>query len=98
MPTFFLTFFGAFLTFVGSLVGRVMVALGIGYAAYSGLTTLMTSLKSQVVSQFAGLPSTAIGILAVTKVDVGISIFFSAIAARLVLNGLTSDVIKKMVV
>lgn len=97
MPVWVLSLLGGVLSIVGSLVGRVLLSLGVGFVAFNGVQSLMSSMKAQVISQFSGLPSTIVGILAVTKVDVAISIVFSAIAARLVINGLQSDVIKKLV-
>jgi len=88
---------GALVTAAGSIVGRVLISLGIGFVTYSGIDFLLNALKTQVVSGFGGLPATAVGILGLMKVDVAISIIFSALLARLVLNGLTSGKITKMI-
>ena len=85
------------LEIVGSITGRVLVALGIGAVTYTGVTTLLGQLKSSAVTALLSLPSEVVGMLATMKVGEGISIIGSAIAARLVLNGLSSGVVKRLV-
>lgn len=89
---------GGLVTVAGSLVGRVLIALSIGYVAYSGVQALLDTIKAQVISMLSGAPANIVIIMSLLKVDVATSILFSALAARLVLKGLTSDVIKRMVV
>ncbi len=97
MPVFLLSLLGGLVSIVGSLVGRVLVALGIGYASYTGLSVLLDFLKAQVISRLAGSSAEIIAVLSLGKFDVCVNILFSALAARLVLQGLTSDTITKMV-
>lgn len=98
MPLFVAALIGGLVQVAGSIVGRVLIALSIGYVSYSGLTVLMDSLKSQVMGLLSGAPATIVTIMALLKVDVAVSIVFSAYAARLVLAGLTSDKLTKMIV
>ena len=98
MPAFIAALLGGLVSVAGSIVGRVLLALGIGYVAYSGVSALLDALKAQVVSTLQGAPSTVVQIMSLLKVDVSLSILFSALAARLILKGLTSDTIKRMVV
>ena len=98
MPLFVAALIGGLVQVAGSIVGRVLIALSIGYVSYSGLTVLMDSLKSQVMGLLSGAPATIVTIMALLKVDVAVSIIFSAYAARLVLAGLTSDKLTKMIV
>jgi len=98
MPIFVAALLGGLLQVLGSVVGRVMLAIGLGYASYTGLSTLLTWAKSNIESNIGALGSVAVGILGTLKVDVAISIIFSAMTIRLVLKGLTSDSMKKIIV
>ena len=98
MPIWVAALVGGLLQAASSFVGRVLLALGIGFVAYTGIDVVLSGLQSQVVANFGGLPAVAIGILAVTKIDVALNIIFSAIAARMVLKGLTSGTMKRMVI
>jgi len=77
--------------------GRVLLALGFSTVAYTGLSTSLTFLKSQAVSSFTGMGAQAVGLLAYMNVGECISIIFSAILARQLLNGLNGDTIKRLV-
>jgi len=96
MPIFVAALIGGLIQAAVSMVGRVLIALGVGVVAYSGLTVLLSTLKAQVVSNLSS--ATAImPYLSALKVDVAVSIIFSAVAARLVINGLTSGTLKRFV-
>lgn len=98
MPLFLAALIGGLVSVASSIVGRVLIALSIGYVAYSGLSALLDTIKAQVISYLVGAPATVVSIMALLKVDVAVSIIFSAYAARLILAGLTSDKITRMVV
>lgn len=80
-----------------SLVGRVLIALGIGYVTYAGLDVLLDFIKVRIFQELLSVDPTIIGIMAVLNVDRAINVVLSAIAARLLLNGLTSGSITRMV-
>lgn len=88
---------GALIQGAGTLIGRILIALGIGFVTYSGISILLDSIRADVISGFSGLPVLAYQIAAACKVDVAITMIFSAITARLVLKGLTGGSIKRMV-
>ncbi len=95
MPVFIAAIGGMLINIVGSLVGRVLVALGIGVVTFTGVNAALDELKVQAVQSFSALPPEVVGMLAMMKVGVAISIVTSAIAARLLLDGLTSDTFKR---
>lgn len=97
MPLIVAAIGGMLINLVGTLVGRVLIALGISVITYSGLSITLDWMKSQALSAIGGLPADVIGMLAMMKVGVAISIVTSAILARQVLNGLTGDTMKKWV-
>ncbi len=98
MPLFLAALLGGLVQAASSIVGRVLIALGIGYVSYTGISALLAVIKSQVVSYLVGSPGTVVAIMGLLKVDVAVSIIFSALAARLVLQGLTSDKVTRMVI
>ena len=98
MPIFIAALIGGLVQAASSLVGRVMVALGVGYVAYTGIDVALDAAKAQFFSAAAGLPPEVYGMLGVLKIGTGVNIICSALVARLVLNGLTSGTIKRMVV
>lgn len=97
MPTFLAALGGMFLNIAGSLVLRVLVSLGIGVVAYKGMTTSLDWLKDQAVASVSGLPADVLGIMSTLKVGNCISIIFSAILARLIIQGFTGDTVKRWV-
>lgn len=64
---------------IGTIITRAMAALGIGYVTY---TFAMPEFVSLISTQFVGLPPEVRGVIAMTKVDVAITIILSAVAAR----------------
>ena len=98
MPLFLASLLGGLVQVASSIVGRVLIALGIGYVSYSGLSALLDGLKSQVIGYLTGAPAQVVAIMGLLKVDVALSVIFSAYAARLILAGLTSDKVTRMVV
>lgn len=97
MPFFVAALLGGLIQIAATLAGRVLVALGIGVVTYTGVSASMTWLKTQAVNAALGLPAEAVQIMAYLKVGEFISLIASAILARLVLNGLTSDTLKRWV-
>jgi hypothetical protein len=97
MPVFIAAIGGMLINLVGTLAGRVLIALGIGVATFTGVNASLTWLKNQAISSITALPPEVIGMLGTMKVGVAISIVTSAITARLILNGLSGDTFKRWV-
>jgi cell division protein FtsX len=95
MPVFIAAIGGMLINLVGTLVGRVLIALGMSVITYTGMSASLDMLKSQAVSSFTALPPEVFSMLAAMKVGVSISIVTSAIAARMLLDGLQSDTFKR---
>jgi len=98
MPVILLSLLGGLALVAGSIVGRVLIALGIGYVSYTGLSAWVGSVKDLILSNLYALPPEFIQVMSLVKLDTCISILFSAISVRLVLEGLSSDTITKMVI
>ena len=88
---------GAFLNIVGSLVGRVLVAVGMGVVSFTGITALLNYFKGLAVSNLLALPPGVLGILSIMKVGTCISMVFSAMLIRFTIQGMTSDTFKTWV-
>lgn len=98
MPVFLAALLGGLVSAAGSIVGRVLIALGIGFVAYTGVDVTMTAIKTGIASAGGALPMGLAGMLGVLKIGTGFNILISALVARLTLNGLTSGTIKRMVI
>lgn len=97
MPVFLAALGGVLLNITASMVGRILVSLGIGVVAYKGISGSLDFLKSQVVASASGLPADVLGMLSTMKVGVCISIIFSAMLARLLVTGMSGDTVKRWV-
>lgn len=81
----------------GSIAGQVLMRLGIGVVTFTGTNASLAWLKSQAVSALQGMGGEYIALLSYMKVGVCISIITSAIVARAVMTGVTSDTVKRWV-
>ena len=88
---------GVLLNIAGSLIGRVLTALGVGVVSYVGVDLTLTYFKNSAVSAFTALPSSIVGLLSLMQVGSCVSMVFSAMLMRLTLQGLTSGSIKSWV-
>lgn len=101
MNLFLSALFGGLVQVAGSLVGRVLLSLGISYLVYTGVDAALSGMKQQAfaalssATSFAPQLSAFVGVL---QIGTCLNIIFSAWAARLALAGMTSGTIKKMVV
>ncbi|MBS1771202.1 MAG: DUF2523 domain-containing protein [Acidobacteria bacterium] len=97
MPVFIAALGGMFINIVGTLAGRVLVALGIGVITYTGVATTLDWLKAGALSSLSGMPAEAVQLAGFLKVGTCISIVTSAMAARALIDGLSGDTFKRWV-
>lgn len=88
---------GGLLTICGSMVGRVLLALGLSYATYTGFDVSINWLLSQVKTNFSSMPTEILNFLAWLWVDKAISMLFSAYSAAMVIKVGTSGKLTKLV-
>ena len=98
MPYFIGLLWGAFASVLQSLVGRILVALGISYISYKGIDTLLGSLKSAAFSYLSNVPPDLIGIIGLARIGESISVVCSALTAKYVIQGLTGGALTKMMI
>lgn len=83
-----------------SLVGRVLVALGIGFVSFTGISIMLDGMKSLFLQYVAGagtLPWNVVGILGVLKVGTSMNMILTTLAIRASLAGLSGGSMRKMV-
>jgi hypothetical protein len=100
VPLWIAALLGGLVQAVGTLVGRVLVSLGLGLVVYSGLDTSLSWLGAETMarlSSVSSLGSTAVALLGVLQVGTCVNILLSALSVRLVLRGLTSGTVKRWV-
>lgn len=97
MPAFIAAIGGMLLNLVGSLVGRVLLSLGLSVVTYTGLDMTLTWLKDQAVSSAAALPADMLNLLAFLKIGECISIVTSAVLVRMLWQGMTSGSVKRWI-
>lgn len=82
----------------GSLVGRVLLALGFGFVEYVGFSALIDNIKSQASSLIGAVGSSELAAWAgFFRIDVHLSIILSAIGVKVMLNALGGDKIRRLV-
>ncbi|MEF8685935.1 UNVERIFIED_CONTAM: DUF2523 domain-containing protein [Comamonas sp. A-3] len=95
MPVIIASLLGGLLNVAGSLVGRVLIALGLTVVSYTGVDTVLGKLKADAIAALMGLPPDLVAMLGYMKVGVCISIIASAVAVRMGLSGL-GGVVKRL--
>jgi hypothetical protein len=97
MPLLVSALLGALISGLGTLVGRVLISLGISYVAYQGIDTMATFARDSFVTRVQSLPAMAIQLIGLLQIGTCVNILISAYLARLVVNGLTNGSLTKMV-
>jgi len=77
-----------------SLVGRVVLALGISYVSYSGLDVLFSNLSLSISSNMGAVGGTLGAWMGVLKIYTSINIITSAFATRLALSAVNGTIKK----
>lgn len=97
MPIFLAAFLGGLVTAAASVVGRVLIALLVGFVSYEGIDLLLGTFRNAFLSHAGALAPTIIGVLGTLKIGTCFSIIASSILIRLTIGGLTSGAVKKAV-
>lgn len=97
MPVFIAALLGGLVSAAGSLVGRVLIALGVGFVTYQGLDVTLTFIKTQTLTAMNSLPVEVLQIASTLQVGTAVNILASAYVAKMTIAGLTSGAVKKMV-
>lgn len=96
MPALLLAFAGMLSSVAGTLVGRVLLALGINFITYKGMDLVFDGLKSAINSNLTGLPGDISGMLGAVGITQAIAIVFGAITARVTISGIRNGSFTRM--
>lgn len=88
---------GGLINIMGTLVGRVLISLGLSYTTYSGIDTLLENIHSQFLAQMSTLSGPSLQIIGVLQIGTSVNILVSAISTKLLLSGITSGAFTKFV-
>jgi hypothetical protein len=87
---------GALGAAMGTLAGRVLIALGIGFVTYKGIDVGIAALKQSVITGLQGQSADIVGLLGYLWVDKALTVIFSAFTVALSMKAIGGS-IKKMV-
>jgi len=88
---------GGLLTIVGSVVGRVLLALGLSYVTFSGFDLTITWLQDQIKSDIGSMPADVVSFFGYLWLDKAIGVIFSAYSAALLIKLAGGTAITKLV-
>lgn len=98
MPWLVSVLLAGLLQIVGSVVGRVLLALGFGFVEYTGISKLIDSAKASATSLINDVGSSMIAEWAgFFRIDQHVSILLSAIGVKVLLNALGGASAKRLV-
>lgn len=87
---------GGLVSVAGTIVGRVLIALGISAVVFTGVDSSLVWARDYLLTSLQGLPTLALQVASTLKVGVCVSILTSALAARLLLAGLQGGSIRRL--
>jgi len=79
---------------VSSIIGRALLALGIGFLSFIGFNEVLSLALAQVQTYLNGLPAQLLGLLGWCHADRPISAIFAAYAAALAMSAASRFVTK----
>lgn len=83
---------GALATSMGSLIGRALIALGIGFVTYKGIDVAIGSLKTQAINGVNSLPADALGLVGYLWIDKALTVIFSGVVVVLSMKAIGGSV------
>lgn len=99
MPVFIAALLGGFVQAMGTFVGKALISLGLGYTVFTGVDASVSWAKTVTMDRLGGLSSlggNALQVASALNIGTCVSILFSALTARLILNGMVGGSIKRL--
>lgn len=87
---------GGLATAMGSMVGRVILALGVGFVSYTGIEVLVDGLQENIITSVKGLPAQMVGMIGYMWIDKAVTVIFSAVSISISFK-LTDGALKQIV-
>ena len=81
---------GALITAASTIVGRVLIALGIGLVTYTGISASLNIFKSYFISYVGSAGYGLSGIAGVLKLDICLSMIIATGLAKMTIKGATN--------
>lgn len=98
MPWIISVLLSGLLQIASSLAGRVLLALGFGFVEYTGISTLVDSIKSQATGLISSVGASSLAEWAgFFRIDQHISIIISAVGVKMLLTSLGGEKIRRLV-
>lgn len=88
---------GGLVSISGTIVGKVLATMGIGYASFSALDSAFNTLEQYIYNGFTGLSGTSLQIIQILNVDIALSLVLSAVTVKMALSGIQGGFIKKLI-
>lgn len=88
---------GGLISVLGTMVGRVLLALGLSYVTYTGLNVSINFLLQQITSNMNSMPTDVVAFLGWLWVDRAVSMIFSAYAVAMAFRMSGSTTFTKLV-
>ena len=96
MPVLIAAILGGLASVMGSLVGRVLLALGLGYVTYRGLDALVLFGLQAVKDAVGGLSGEISDFFAYVWLDKAITMIFSSYSASMLIKGWSGGMLSKL--
>lgn len=97
MPLWVASLVGGFLEVMASMVGRVLIALGLGVVTYNGLDAGLSFFRQKMIDSLGSAGANVAGMAGVLQLDVVLSILIAAATMKLLINGASGGAIKRWV-
>ena len=88
---------GGLVQAAGPIVAQVLLSMGIGFVAYSGIDLMLETMKTQVFGSFNAGGAVFLQFVGVFQLGTAVNIIASAYTARMTIAGITGGSITKMV-
>jgi archaellum component FlaF (FlaF/FlaG flagellin family) len=97
VPLLIQALLGGLIQAAGTLVGKVLLSLGIVYVSYTGINTFFDTAKQTLFSNIAQQAPVAVQLAGVLQIGTCVNILVSAALAKLVMMGLTNGSLTRMI-
>lgn len=97
MPAFWLALGPLLMALVGSIVGKVLISLGLSVVYYRGVSVALDWVQVRVFNEIGALPAVAQQVIGILQIGTAIKVMFMFWMIRVTLLGLNSDGFKKLV-
>jgi hypothetical protein len=77
------------LSIAGTLAGRVLLSLGIGWISYAGFATVAAQIVTQVQTKIGGISADVLSVLALGGFTTAIGIVLGAFTAKAALSAIS---------